>query len=384
MTTERQDDWSWRAWPRASRIRHMAIAVVLAVALVATGSALTLAGRAIMSPSPTTVALEPSTPLEQAPAIDTAKVTRQVDPAVVDVDTIASTPAGPTNVAGTGMIVTSNGYVVTNNHVVRGATEIKVTIPGHGGHYMASFVGADPASDVAVIRIIDAPRHLPTVSFANSAHLSVGESVLAIGNSLGLGGAPSVTAGIISALRRSITATSETGADAEHLRGMIESDTPIAPGNSGGPLVDATGEVVGMNTAASSIDRRLGSSVAFALPIDRVVALARALISGRHGPGLVFGRAAYLGIEGSTVALVAQSAKAAVNIVQVEPGTPAARLGLEPGDLILSVDGIPTTSMRQLSALIAARQPGDPVTIAFEAGGIDRTARVRLVAGPAA
>lgn len=383
MTMERQDDWSWRAWPRASRIRHMVLAALIAVALVATGSALTLAGRAMTSPSPTRAAAGPAVPLLRSPAIDTAKVTRLVDPAVVDVDTVASTPAGPTNVAGTGMIVTSNGYVVTNNHVVRGATVIKVMIPGHKHHYLASFVGADPASDVAVIRIIDGPPRLPTVSFANSAHLQVGESVLAIGNSLGLGGTPSVTAGIISALDRSITATSETGADAEHLRGMIEADAPIAPGNSGGPLVDAAGEVVGMNTAALSADRKLASAVAFALPIDRVVEISRALISGQHRAGFVLGRAAYLGIEGSTVALVAQPAKAAVNIVQVEPGTPASRLGLEPGDLILRVGGVPTTSMRQLSGLIAARRPGDRVTIAFEAGGIDRTATVRLVAGPA-
>src|SRR5579875_2664302 len=190
MTMERQDDWSWRAWPRASRIRHMALAALIAVGLVATGSALTLAGRAMTSPnpSPTRATSSSSVPLLRSPAIDTAKVTRLVDPAVVDVDTLASTAAGPTNVAGTGMIVTANGYVVTNNHVVRGATVIKVMIPGHKRRYLASFVGADPASDVAVIRIIDGPPQLPTVSFANSAHLEVGESVLAIGNSLGLGG----------------------------------------------------------------------------------------------------------------------------------------------------------------------------------------------------
>ncbi len=381
---DQHDDWSWHAWPRASRVRHMAVALLLAAALVASGSVLTLALRAATTPPPTTASA--ATSLAESPALDTAKITRRVDPAVVDVDTITSGPAGPTEVAGTGMIVTPNGYVVTNNHVVLGATTIKVVLPGRRRHYLAQFVGADPATDVAVIRILGGPAHLPTVTFASSAALQVGEGVLAIGNSLGLGGVPSVTAGIISALDRSITATSETGTDAEHLRGMIEADAPIAPGNSGGPLVDAAGQVIGMNTAAASTlaTRRAGSAVAFALPSDRVVAIARLILDRARRPGIVLGRAAYLGIEGTDVALVAQTASAAVNVVQVEPGTPAARIGLRPGDLILRLDGLPTTSMRRLTALLAAHSPGDAVTVVFEGGGTDHKAVVRLVAGPAA
>lgn len=382
---DRHDDWSWRAWPRASRVRHMAFAALLAAGLVASGSALTLALRAgPAAPSPTTGHPSRATSLSEVPAIDTGRITRRVDPAVVDVNTLTTGPAGTTDVAGTGMLVTSNGYVVTNNHVVRGATTIKVSVPGHRQRYTARFVGADPAEDIAVLQILGGPAHLPTVTFADSSKVEVGQGVLAIGNSLGLGGTPSVTAGIVSALSRSITATSEAGTDAEHLSGMIEADAPIAPGNSGGPLVDAEGTVIGMNTAASSGGHRGSSAVAFALPSDRVVAVTRLILDHTSRPGIVLGRSAYLGIEGTDVALVGQSAKAAVNVVQVEPGTPAARVGLRPGDLILRLDNTPTTSMHRLATLLDARSPGDVVTILFEGGGVDHEVHVRLVAGPAA
>ncbi len=380
---DQHDDWSWRAWPRASRLRHMLLAALMALVLVATGSALTLAVRAAASSRPTR-ATSAVTSLAGSPAVDTAKVTGRVDPAVVDIDTVTSTPAGPAEVAGTGMVVTSNGYVVTNNHVVRGATTIRVVLPGRRRRYLAAFVGADPAADVAVVRIIGAPAHLPTVTFASSARVQVGENVLAIGNSLGLGGTPSVTAGTVSALDCSITATSETGADSEHLSGMIEADAPIAPGNSGGPLVNAQGEVIGMNTAAAPSGRPGGSVVAFALPSDRVVGLTRLILERSRRPGIVLGRSAYLGIEGTDVALVAQPAKAAVNVVQVEPGTPAARVGLRPGDLILRVDGQATPSMRRLAALLGARSPGALATLVFEGGGVEHHVSVRLIAGPAA
>ncbi len=368
--------------PRSLR-RRLPLALA-ALCLVGVGSGLTLlltSGRSSVSSS--TAGLDAVSPAGGTPSSSlTRRIARRIDRAVVDVNCVIETPSGPADVAGTGMVLTPGGIVVTNNHVVEEAKTIKVTVnPGHL-QYVADFVGADPSADVAVLRIVGAAP-LQTVVIGNSARVEVGEGVLAFGNSLGLGGTASVTSGTVSALGRSITATSETGADAEHLSGMIETDAPIAPGNSGGPLVNDRGRVVGMNTAAASVAGS-GSAVAFAIPIDRVEAIVRAIERGTAQPGLDLGRSAYLGIEGTTVRLVGPPRRGAVNIVQVEPGTPADSAGLQAGDVITAFDGIQVHSMSELSSLISALHPGAEVTLGFEAGGTARHVVVALVAGPAA
>lgn len=375
---DQRDDWTWSAWPR-SRLRRTAVLVLAGLALIGTGAglALVVTGLTVGSSSPRAGLYAVSLPKQ---TIATEKIARAVDPAVVDINTVIESPSGPANVAGTGMILTSNGDIVTNNHVIEDSTVIKVGLPNHH-EYAASFVGADPAEDVAVIHI-DA-RHLPTVVLGNSSGVQVGQSVLAIGNALGLGGTPSVTAGAVSALDRSITATSETGADSERLVGMIESDAPIAPGNSGGPLVDGRGRVIGMNTAAAPSGSASARALAFAIPIERVSAIAHQIEAGRRASGIDIGRSAYLGIEGMTMKLVDQTVAAGVNIVQVEPGTPASAAGMEPGDLILGFGEQRTTSMGELSRLIDHCRPGSLVTVNLEAGGVERNLQVRLVAGPA-
>lgn len=370
--------------PTGSLLRRRLPLALAALCLVGAGSGLTLLLTSGTSSVPSSTAgLDAVSPGRGAlsPSL-TRRIARRLDRAVVDVNSVIETPSGPADVAGTGMVLTPGGIVVTNNHVVEEAKTIKVTVnPGHL-QYAAQFVGADPSADVAVLRIVGAGP-LSTVALGSSARVEVGEGVLAFGNSLGLGGTASVTSGTVSALGRSITATSETGADAEHLSGMIETDAPIAPGNSGGPLVNDRGRVVGMNTAAASVGGS-GSAVAFAIPIDRVEAIVRAIERGTREPGLVLGRSAYLGIEGTTVKLVGPPPRGAVNVVQVEPGTPAESAGLEAGDVITAFDGIQVHSMPQLSSLISALRPGAEVTLGFEAGGTARHVVVELVAGPAA
>ncbi|MHB1988685.1 MAG: S1C family serine protease [Acidimicrobiales bacterium] len=379
---DQRDDWVCKTWPHAGSLGQTAALVLAALLLVGTGAglALVLTGPPVTAPSSSAGLSAIS---RSAGAMPTREIAHIVDPAVVDIDTVIESPSGPSDVAGTGMIVTRSGDIVTNNHVLEQATTIKVSIPGHRQPYLATFIGADPAEDIAVI-CIPGVHDFPTVRFANSSRIEVGEGVLAIGNALGLGGAPSVTSGTVSALGRSITATSETGADAEHLTGMIETDTPIAPGNSGGPLVDALGRVIGMDTAAASSEDLPASPIAFALPSNRVMAIARLIEASRRAHGVIIGRSAYLGIEGVTVSLLGQARHAAVNIVQVEPGTPASGAGMEPGDLIMSLDGHPTPSMARLSYLIGHYEPGTRVVVGFQAGGTYRSIRVRLVAGPAA
>jgi S1-C subfamily serine protease len=174
---------------------------------------------------------------------------------------------------GTGMIVTSSGDVVTNDHVVAGARSITVTRPGSSTTHRATLLGADRADDIALLRI-EGASGLPTVTFGDSSTVQVGDPVVAIGNALGLGGSPTVTSGIISAENRQVTASRDDGGT-ETLGGMLQTDAAINPGNSGGPLVDSAGQVVGMNTAGAgtSSDGSSAQDIGFAIPSNRISAV---------------------------------------------------------------------------------------------------------------
>jgi S1-C subfamily serine protease len=295
-----------------------------------------------------------------------------LDPAVVDINTINQTDSGYAIAAGTGMIVSSDGFIVTNNHVVEEATSIEVAIEGHAPQHEATFVGADPGADVAVIKV-DGLTGLPTVHFGNSSTISVGDRVVAIGNAGGRGGKPAVTTGTISALGQAITAADEITAQPEHLTGMIETNATIVPGNSGGPLVDDHGLVIGMNTAANP--------GGYALPIDRVSAIAGAIEHGRSGGGVVLGLRAFLGVVGQVPK--SGTTPAGVDITRVVLGDPAAQAGMEPGDVVVDFDGRSTPTVFALQRLVLARQPGDAATVTFSSPNGLETVSVRLVEGPA-
>jgi S1-C subfamily serine protease len=207
----------------------------------------------------------------QAAGIDATRLAAAVGPAVVNVTTRMDPLEGGGRAAGTGMIISRNGQIVTNNHVVQGADTVAVTIRGHGTH-PAAVIGTDPSADIAVLKV-SGLSGLPAVRFGDSARIAVGDQVLAIGNALGLGGRPTVSQGIISATGRAITATDQTGSNPERLRGLLQTDAPIAPGNSGGPLVDAAGAVIGMDTAAASAGTG-GASLGFAIPANTIRVIA--------------------------------------------------------------------------------------------------------------
>ena len=226
--------------------------------------------------------------------IDVSQIADDVDPAVVDVNTTVDALEGGGQAAGTGMLVTASGEIVTNNHVVQGADSVTVTIAGRGTR-PATVVGTDPTADIAVLRV-GGLSNLATVTFGNSSTVTVGDPVVAIGNALGLGGSPTVTEGIISATGRTITAADKTGSNEETLHGLLQTDAPISPGNSGGPLVDAAGGVIGMDTAAASAGTT-GSSLGFAIPANAVERIAEEIGTHRDLPGLLFGRTPFLGVE---------------------------------------------------------------------------------------
>jgi S1-C subfamily serine protease len=224
---------------------------------------------------------------------DVATIASEVDPAVVFVTSTVVVDGSDgafgggsqedETLEGTGMIVTSSGEVVTNNHVIEGATSISVTLNGSSKPYTAKLVGADPTDDVALLQI-EGVSGLPTVTFADSSKIQVGDSVVAIGNALALGSSPTVTTGIISAQDRTITAETDSGGT-ETLHGLFQTDAAINPGNSGGPLVDSAGDVIGMNTAGAgeSSDGTSTQDIGFSIPSNEIVSLLPSLEAGGTG-----------------------------------------------------------------------------------------------------
>jgi S1-C subfamily serine protease len=245
-----------------------------------------------------------------ATVLTTQQIASKVDPGLVDVVTTLGYQGGAA--AGTGMVLTPTGEVLTNNHVIDGATSIKVTDVGNGRTYPAKVVGYDKPHDVAVLQLAGASG-LQTVTLGSSAPRT-GQKVVALGNAGGKGGTPSVAAGHITGLDQAITASDESAGAAERLTGMIGHNADIQPGDSGGPLVNTYGEVIGMNTAGSSSSPRTGfqpqpgqsqpgqsqpTTQAFAIPITTASSIASQIEAGTPSSTVHIGRTAFLGVETS-------------------------------------------------------------------------------------
>ena len=241
----------WQA-PRRRGAGALVAALVLAVvaALIGAGIGAAVAHRNGGPSDPSDFALFPPAGGGARPTAQQAAIAAKVDPAVVDVNTILGLENGAA--AGTGMVITSSGEVLTNNHVVDGATKITVEINGSGPALTAKVLGTDATDDVALLQI-QGVSGLKTVKLGDSTKVSVGDRVVAIGNALGLQGPPSVSGGTVTALNQSITASDVGGGNAERLTGLIEIDAPLRPGDSGGPLVNTDAEVIGMDTAAAGV-----------------------------------------------------------------------------------------------------------------------------------
>jgi S1-C subfamily serine protease len=215
---------------------------------------------------------------ERAPQLMSAAA---LDQGVVD---ITSQLGSQGQAAGTGIVVNPAGEVVTNNHVIDGATRITVTVPGGPG-YRAQVLGTDPNQDVALLQI-SGPASLAAATFGDSSLVAVGDAVTAVGNAGGVGGPPSVAPGKVTGLNRSVTATTGTGfGSPEHLTGMIQTDARIVPGDSGGPLLNAAGQVIGMDTAAA-VEQPGQPSLpqGYAIPINRAISIVHS-IESTHGSG---------------------------------------------------------------------------------------------------
>jgi S1-C subfamily serine protease len=310
-------------------------------------------------------------------SLDVASISSRVSPAVVDIT--AAFPDGV--VAGTGMVITANGEVLTNNHVVDGADEVQAQVGGTGTVYRARVVGTDPNADVALLQLSGASE-LPTISVGGAA--STGEAVVAIGNALGREGPPSASQGHVTATDQTITATDQTGADSETLTGLIQVNADVLPGDSGGPLVDGNGRVIGMDTAASARRFRFstGASEGFAIPIATAMSVVGQLRSGGGssggGGGTAAGQTALLGVDMSDLGSPIGSGVAVADVV---PGSPADSAGIAAGDVIRSIDSTSVSSATQLRAVIRSHRPGDRVLVEWvDASGQDHAATVQLAA----
>jgi len=294
---------------------------------------------------------------------------------VVDIDTVLQYQGA--EAAGTGMILTSSGEVLTNNHVVDGATSIKVTVVSTGASYTAKVVGTDPSDDVAVLQLQGASG-LQTARIDSSADVNVGDEVTAVGNAGGVGGIPSAADGTVIALDQTLTASNENGSSAETLTGMIEINAAVVAGDSGGPLYDSHDKVIGMDTAASSqFGVSGGQTVAYAIPIGKALNIADKIESGQASSTIHIGNPAFLGVS------LDDSASGPV-VASVADGTPAASAGLQAGDVITSIDGKSVSSAQSLATTIAGHHPGDRITLSWtDASGQSHTATITLATGPA-
>ena len=309
-----------------------------------------------------------------------AAIAASVSPAIVDVNTTV----GSSQAAGSGMIVSSDGEILTNNHVVSGSTSITVTVQGRSNTYSAHVVGVDVSQDVAVIQIDQSVSGLPTVTFANSSALDVGDSVVALGNALGQGGAPHATQGQITALDQTITASEGPGT-AETLTGMIESDATIYPGDSGGALVNASAQVVGMITAGQAQGfRSAASNTGYAIASNTALGIVNRIRAHEQAADLTYGQVGFLGVSVQTLDSTS-AAQLGLNVssgalVSATPqsGTPASDAGITRGSVITNVGGVTVTSSESLGAAVRSHKPGDRVTVKWVNASGTHTATVSL------
>jgi S1-C subfamily serine protease len=386
--------------PRPSRARR-AVAAIVAAALVGLGVGYGVGSRANQqSTAQTTTQPTVSAPAASTPATvpaagpssttatlpsgsngvssDPSVIAAKVEPGVVDIETVLGFGSGAA--AGTGVVMTSSGEVLTNNHVINGATSIKVTIVATGRSYTATVLGTDPTDDVALLQLSGATG-LTTVSFGDSSTVKVGDSVVAMGNAGGVGGEPSVESGQVLALDQSITA-GDPGGPGQELSGLIQTDAPLQSGESGGPMVNTSGQVIGLNTAASANRRFDVPTVSYAIPINKALTVAKQIESGQESATVRLGYRPMLGVAIQSADLGSTVAGAVV--VQVVNSSPAAGAGLENGDVIVAVDGKVVDSPAALTAALTNHHPGDKVSVGWtDTSGKSHTATVTLATGPA-
>jgi S1-C subfamily serine protease len=375
-------DWGWGAYgpwtqlpwyappPPPPPPRRSSVASIALLALVAAAVGLVVAvvgTRILQGPGSSTA---------------TSTIAARVDPEVVDIDSILAGGAG--EAAGTGMVMTSDGYVLTNNHVIAGSTDVTVQVDGSGTVYSGKVVGDDPVNDIAVVKM-EGASGLKTADFGDSSTVTIGDRIFVIGNALGKGGVPAITSGTIADLNQTITASDPTGVS-ETLSGLIQIAAEIQSGDSGGPLVDSGGQIIGMDTAGQ-VGGATGqdtSEVGFAIPIDSALTIARQIEAGHATGTIQLGAGPLIGIDVSVSTSTSETSDGAL-VAGVEAGSPAASIGLVAGDVVTSLGGTTITSASDLTQAMRTHRAGQTVSIGWtDVAGTAHTATIQLASGPPA
>jgi S1-C subfamily serine protease len=384
---------------------------VVTIFSAAAGAGTTLVAQHVGAARPSAAPAPRDATADRPGAMNDETVYDAVEPGIVDVT--ANLKYLQETAEGTGFVIdAAAGLVLTNNHVIDGATSVTVTVVTSGRTYPARVLGYDLTHDVALLQVLGATG-LKAVSIGDSSHVKVGSPVLAIGNEAGQGGAPTVAPGMISSLDRTIVASDESSGLTETLHGMMQTNADIRPGDSGGPLADAAGRVVGINTAAG------GNAVysGYAIPINQALPIARQIAAGRPAAHIQIGLPAFLGVlvpsststdpqrqasqelqtgvgggsgrdctTGDTAAIPASiaPARSGALVDGVLCGTPAATAGILAGDVITSIGGRQVTTPGSLNAIVNRYRPGSKAALAWVSpGGRRHTAVVTLGAAPA-
>jgi S1-C subfamily serine protease len=319
-------------------------------------------------------------------------IVSKADDAVVDINVTFDYQQA--SGAGTGIVLTATGEVLTNNHVIDGATDISVTDVGNGKTYDATVIGYDKTHDIALLQLTGASG-LATATLGNSSTVRAGDGVVGIGNAGGVGGTPSAAGGSVTALNRSISVSDEMYGTTSTLTGLIQVNAAIQSGDSGGPLVTADGSVIGVDTAASAGPSRLtGGSEGYAIPINTAMSIVKQIRSGTGTDTVHVGATAALGVlvstgDQSTGGTRAGSGTGSSTVGAVVDGVvdggAGAKAGLTAGDVITSLDGHAVRSSTDLSEQMSGHRPGDTVTLGWtDASGRPHTASITLGTGPAA
>jgi S1-C subfamily serine protease len=327
----------------------------------------------------------PSSPsASEAASADPNAIADALAPSIVNITTNLASGGGA---AGTGIILTSSGVVLTNNHVIADATQLEAEDAATGRTYPATVVGYDQAHDVAVVQLARASGLTPA-PIGTASRLAVGDGVVALGNAGGVGGAPTVATGSVIALDRPITASDQNGSNSETLEHLIQIDASIEPGDSGGPLANADGQVVGMDTAASRTDGGFGfqaqSSEGYAIPIQNALTVAHAIMAGQSGNGIHLGGSrGVLGVEISDQ--LADGIGSSATVIGVASGSGAEAVGIAAGDVITAINGTAIGSTSDLTEALASASPHDTVRVTWTdtSGGTHRAA-VTLGSAPPA
>jgi S1-C subfamily serine protease len=326
-----------------------------------------------------------------ATALTTAQIVTRTDPAVVDV--VATLGYQNATSSGTGIVLTPSGEVLTNNHVIDGATSVKVRDIGSGRTYTATVAGYDESRDIAVLQLKGASG-LATATLGDSSAVRSGQKIVAVGNAGGQDGTPAVATGKVTGLRKSITASDEPAGTSERLQGLIRTSAGIEAGDSGGPLINARGQVIGLDTAASADSgdqlRSSTATQAYTIPINEAAAIASQIEAGNSSATVHTGSTAFLGIEIASPVTTSPGgapgdpAGTGADTAGVEQGSAAARAGLTAGDVITSLGGHRITAPSQLRSVLSQYHPGDKVSITWtDQAARQHSASLILTTGPA-